>query len=113
MVRVFRDGAGLFIRHGDDKVRPIAPPTNPLRYEGYRREVERTRGVIIQTDGASSFLDGDRVNKHHIPGTILVYLTSTDGRTEVWFIQESHEVMTPLSGSGLNVITRLKRPGGL
>lgn len=68
-MRVFSDNKSVFIKHGERKIRPIAPSNQPW--------VKKTESV---------FKAGDTVTKKHHGGSQYVTVSNAD-HNETWYIQ--------------------------
>lgn len=90
---VHQDAQGLFVRHGNHKVRPIPAGSDANLFSGehnrYRQSVEQSLGRKICWDGTSAHQAGDKVLKTHHSQTIRCTIKGLDGsEPEIWFIHE-------------------------
>ena len=84
-MKVRRDDNGVYIAHGDNKVRPIAPAR-----EFYMAAFDGkcgSDGSIIRSKGMTEFKVDDVVKKYHIGSTISVRVSCNDIK-ELWFIHD-------------------------
>lgn len=78
-----KDDKGLYVKHGDDIVRPIA--SAPLSHEGYL-EGQNHGKSIIRAKNFTVFKEGDHVDKYHISQTIRIRLRN-EVANEMWYVQ--------------------------
>lgn len=86
MALIRKDDKGLYVKHGDWIVRPVA--SKPLEHETYLegQEYSKGKGSLLRTKNFSEFNEGDRIDKHHIGQTTRVRLKNAD-HNETWYIQ--------------------------
>lgn len=97
---VYQDEKGPYVRHSDQKVRPIAAGTDARLYSGennaYRQAVEEKLGKRIRWDGQTAHQAGARVLKTHHSQTVRCTIKGLDGGDpEIWFIQEEETAPRP------------------
>lgn len=92
-VRVRRDSRGIYIRHGDEKARPII--NSEYGHLGgdaniFRVLFELRNNMWICYDNRSHFTSGDTVNKRHVSQTTRIVVSGVvDGEPikEMWFLE--------------------------
>lgn len=91
-VVVRQDEIGPYVKHGDDKVRPLPDMTVYSQLAGRPDSEVKIRGrqMMARRRNKSHFSTGDKVDKHHYCSSVKVRV-SAGGVDELWDIHSSDE----------------------